>query len=87
VHILDSASNYQSFLLHTPTVITAALAKGITPTAPPAPTLPTASTKPDAPNFVWAMGDYNRDGVPDLFGIKVKTVALGMAEVHILSGQ
>jgi hypothetical protein len=82
VHVLDAASNYHSFLVHTPTAITAALAKGIA-----APTLPTAPTKPDAPNFVWAMGDYNRDGVPDLFGIKVKTVASGMAEVHILSGQ
>jgi hypothetical protein len=33
------------------------------------------------------MGDYNRDGVPDLYGIKVRNVASGMAEVHILSGQ
>jgi hypothetical protein len=84
VHILDGASNYLSFLLHTPTAITAAPAKGI---APIAPTAPTAPTKPDAPNFAWAVGDYNHDGVPDLFAIKVKTAASGMAEVHILSGQ
>jgi FG-GAP-like repeat len=84
VHVLDSASSYQSFLLQTPTAITAALAKGIAPPAAPA---PTAKTKPDAPNFAWAVGDYNRDGVPDLCGIKVQRVGSGMAEMHILSGR
>jgi hypothetical protein len=80
-HVLNGASNYQGFLLHTPTAITAALAKGIVTPAPPAP--PAA----DASNFAWTMGDYNHDGVPDLFAIKVKNGASGMAEVHILSGQ
>jgi hypothetical protein len=78
VHVLDSASNYQSFLLHAPTAITAAPAKGIAITAP---------TKADAPNFAWAVGDYNRDGKLDLFAIKVNKTGSGMAEVHILSGQ
>jgi FG-GAP-like repeat len=92
VHVLDRASNYQSFLLHTPTAITAALAKGIAPTAPPASIAPTKPPKPDAPNFVWAMGDYNRDGNADLYAVKVSNTAsplVGspMAEVHILSGQ
>jgi hypothetical protein len=70
VHVLDRVSNYQSFLLHTPTAITAA----------------------DAPNFAWAMGDYNGDGNADLYAIKVRNTTapmLGspMAEVHILAGQ
>ena len=48
---------------------------------------PTAITAADAANFAWAVRDYNRDGVPDLFGIKVKKAASGLAEVDILSGQ
>jgi predicted GNAT superfamily acetyltransferase len=66
VHVLDRVTNYQSFLLHTPTAITAA----------------------DAPNFTWALADYNRDGSPDLCAIKVKNVGLsGMVEMHTLAGQ
>ena len=66
----DGSTPFGSFLLHTPTAITAA----------------------DAPNFVWVVGDYNRDGRPDLYAIKVRRTTapmLGspMAEGHILAGQ
>src|SRR4051812_40236200 len=52
---------------------------------------PTAIGAADASNFVWAMKDYNRDGVPDLYGIKVSNttspmVGSPMAELHILDG-
>ena len=50
LHILDGASDYRSFLVHTPIAITA----------------------DDAPNFAWAVSDYNRDGRPDLYAIKVR---------------
>ena len=42
-------------------------------------------TLADAPNFKWAVGDYNRDGIPDVIAIKVKSTS-GSAEVHILNG-
>src|SRR3954447_26765733 len=45
---------------------------------------PTPIPASNAPTFVWAVGDYNRDGKPDLFAIKVKKTASGMAEVHVL---
>src|SRR5919201_1395899 len=45
---------------------------------------PTAITEADAPNFTWAMGDFNRDGKLDLYAIKVSKTGSGMAEVHVL---
>jgi hypothetical protein len=32
----------------------------------------------------WALGDFNRDGVPELFGIKTSATGTGNVEVHIL---
>lgn len=37
-----------------------------------------------AANFHWAIGDYNQDGIPDLYGIKVAQTGTGTVEVHIL---
>ena len=34
----------------------------------------------------WALGDFNLDGVPDLFDVKVRNTGTGKVEVHILSG-
>jgi hypothetical protein len=34
----------------------------------------------------WAAADYNLDGAPDLFGIKVKNTGTNTVEVHALSG-
>jgi Calcineurin-like phosphoesterase len=34
----------------------------------------------------WAMADYNVDGVPDLYGIKVANTGTGEVEVHVLDG-
>jgi hypothetical protein len=34
----------------------------------------------------WALADFNRDGVPDLFGIKVRNTGTRNVEVHVLSG-
>ena len=39
-----------------------------------------------AANFRWGAGDYDEDGTPDLFGIKVKRTGTGKVEVHVLSG-
>jgi hypothetical protein len=39
-----------------------------------------------AANFHWAVGDFNGDGVPDLFGIKVSNTGTGTVEVHVLDG-
>ncbi len=64
IHVLDGASNYQSFLLHTATSITEA----------------------DAPNLTFSVGDFNRDGVPDVYAIKVRNTGTGNLEVHILNG-
>ena len=44
-------------------------------------------TAADAANFSgWALGDYVRDGLPDLYAIKTRNTGSGAAEVHILSG-
>ncbi len=64
VHILNGATNYQSFLLQTGTPITQA----------------------DAPNFVFAAGNFNADGIPDLYCLKLTNTGSGKLEVHILSG-
>lgn len=37
-------------------------------------------------NFDFAMGDYNRDGVPDLIIIKKSDTGTNSTEVHVLSG-
>jgi hypothetical protein len=39
-----------------------------------------------AANFHWAVGDYNGDGIPDLFGIKTTNTGSGKVEVHVLDG-
>jgi hypothetical protein len=38
-----------------------------------------------AANFKWAIGDFNRDGIPDLIGIKVTNTGTGMVEAHVLN--
>jgi hypothetical protein len=39
-----------------------------------------------AANFVFAVGDYNGDGVPDLFCLKRTSTGTGTLEVHVLDG-
>jgi kumamolisin len=39
-----------------------------------------------AANMTFAVGDFNSDGVPDLFALKHSNTGSGMLEVHILSG-
>ncbi|HEY2235463.1 MAG TPA: VCBS repeat-containing protein [Candidatus Angelobacter sp.] len=65
VHVLDGATNYQTFLLHIATPIGQADA---------------------AVNFTFAVGDFNRDGVPDVFAFKHSNTGTGSLEVHVLSG-
>jgi tellurite resistance-related uncharacterized protein len=65
VHVLDGATNYQTFLLHIATPIGQADA---------------------AANFTFAVGDFNRDGVPDVFAFKHSKTGTGSLEVHVLSG-
>ncbi len=40
----------------------------------------------NAGQWTYAVADWNRDGTPDLIGIKMNNTASGMTEVHILSG-
>src|SRR5262249_52351405 len=40
----------------------------------------------DGGNFVWSVGDYNGDGVADLYAIKVKQASSNTVEVHVLDG-
>jgi hypothetical protein len=47
---------------------------------------PTALALADAPNFQFAVGDYNSDTKPDLYCFKVTNTDSGRMEVHILSG-
>jgi tellurite resistance-related uncharacterized protein len=65
VHVLDGATNYQTFLLHIATPIGAADA---------------------ATNMTFALGDFNGDGIPDLFAFKHSNTGTGMLEVHVLNG-
>jgi len=47
----------------------------------------TPISQADAANFTgFAVGDYNGDGIPDLFCIKTKNTGSGALEVHILNG-
>jgi hypothetical protein len=49
--------------------------------------LHTGTPLPETDNsFAFALGDYNRDGVPDLFVIKKSGTGTGSTEVHVLSG-
>src|SRR6266849_3010242 len=40
----------------------------------------------DAKNFAWAVGDFDQDGIGDLYAIKVTNTGTGSVEVHVLSG-
>src|SRR5262249_11094573 len=64
IHVLDGASRYQNFIVHTGTVLPATGTDG---------------------EFQW--GDYNRDGVLDLFYIKKSVTGSGHTEVHVLDGK
>ncbi len=46
----------------------------------------TPITEADAANFMFAIGDYNRDGMPDLYCLKVANAGTGRLEAHVLSG-
>ncbi len=46
----------------------------------------TPVTEADAANFSYAVGDYNRDGIPDLFCLKWSSTGTNSLEVHALSG-
>jgi hypothetical protein len=37
-----------------------------------------------ATNFVWKVGDYDADGWPDVYGIKVRNTGTNNVEVHVL---
>ncbi len=39
-----------------------------------------------ATNYVFAVGDYNRDGIPDLYCLKHSNTGTNSLEVHILNG-
>ncbi|MFI6317716.1 FG-GAP-like repeat-containing protein [Nonomuraea sp. NPDC050556] len=43
-------------------------------------------TLADAANFGFAVGDHNRDGVPDLYLVKERNADSGRVEVHVLNG-
>jgi hypothetical protein len=65
VHVLNGATNYQSFLLQIGTPIASADA---------------------AANFSFAVGDFNGDGIPDVFALKKTNTGTGRLEVHVLNG-
>src|SRR5262245_57627855 len=47
----------------------------------------TAISEADAAaNFRFATGDFNGDGIPDLYAIKVSNTGSGKLEVHVLNG-
>jgi hypothetical protein len=46
----------------------------------------TPFTEADAAIFVFGVGDFNRDGIPDLYCLKVTNTGTGNLEVHILNG-
>jgi hypothetical protein len=121
--VLDSASGYQTFLLHTGTKVTQANAAnfrllvaslnqgGIADVfALQVQDVPSgklrvqvlddlddfqssglqADTPIDmadaAANFSWAVGDFDGDGVGDLYAIKTRSTGTGLVEVHVLGG-
>jgi PASTA domain len=43
-------------------------------------------TAADGTNFEWGVGDFNGDGVADLFAIKTKNTGTNMLEVHVADG-
>jgi hypothetical protein len=45
----------------------------------------TPITEADAANFTFAVGDYNRDGIPDVYCFKRTNTGTGTLEVHILN--
>jgi kumamolisin len=47
---------------------------------------PTPITQTDAANFWFAVGDFNGDGIPDLYYVKHTNTGTGRLEVHVLSG-
>ncbi|HEY9833129.1 MAG TPA: DUF4347 domain-containing protein [Stenomitos sp.] len=63
VHIMDAASNYQTWVAQTATVL---------------------HETDNTWDFV--AGDYNRDGVTDILGIKKSNTGSGKTEVHIMNG-
>jgi hypothetical protein len=65
VHILNGATNFQTFLLHTATAL--------------------GTTGTDN-SWVFLVGDYNRDGHPDLWVITKANTGSKTTEVHILNG-
>jgi hypothetical protein len=64
VHVLDGATNFRTFLLHSATAL--------------------HRTGSDS-NWVFRLGDYNRDGVLDLYSI-ARNGGSGRTEVHVLNG-
>ncbi|AFZ20607.1 DUF4347 domain-containing protein [Allocoleopsis franciscana] len=63
VHIMDAATNYQTWVVQTATVL---------------------HETDNAWDFV--AGDYNRDGVTDLIGIKKSETGSKSTEIHIMNG-
>jgi len=61
VHVLNGANNFQSFLLHTGTVL-----------------------HETGDNFQFLLGDYNRNGKPDLYAISKSGTGSKTTEVHVL---
>ena len=41
----------------------------------------------DSKNFAFVVGDYNRDGIPDLWAIKTSNTGTNSTEIHVLSGK
>jgi hypothetical protein len=48
--------------------------------------MPTPITQADAANFLFALGDFNGDGIPDLYCVKRSNTGTGKLEVHVLNG-
>src|SRR5262249_20388250 len=46
----------------------------------------TPITVADAANFVFGVGDFNRDGIPDVYCFKKTNTGTGRLEVHVLNG-
>jgi hypothetical protein len=45
----------------------------------------TPITEADAANFAFAVGDFNRDGIPDVYCLKRTNTGTGTLEVHVLN--